>query len=162
MFAFLGGTFGNIERYERRVLETIRSKMGVKDIFLIDVFIKSEKYDAEKDPRKDMNLFGEGQRKFLSYAISQRTGEQIATVVDSFEERILFEESHSEVPGSYCFNIKDRMTNSVVTPIRRFDLRAMEKWLTNSLGFSTIGSEEVFISGAEIGRGFILLKASNN
>ena len=135
--------------------------MKQDDIFLLDIFTKSNNYAPNNDPRKCMDLFGAGQRRFLSFAVAQKTGEPVEKILENFDQRIDFKDSHSEVPGSYCFNILDSFSNSVITPIRRFDLSKMRDWLMNSLGFTTIAYKEYFIEKSDVGRGYLLLSSPN-
>jgi hypothetical protein len=110
----------------------------------------SEKWQFSSDRRARYDEYDQNFRSFIAQGIARRTGQSISEIVSHFEERILFEEGSSDVPGTGSVNITYRSNRRLIQVHRRYDANSLTKWI-RKLGFIVEFERLHLLSGDAIG-----------
>ena len=160
LYSLIGGTLGNLDKYERCWFETVRSMMKESDLLLLDVTILGDRWSLRTDRRYNHSYFGPELRRFICAAISHRTAEPVEEIARDFDKRICFEGGLSDVPGTKTIRIFDSKTQTLVTHVRRYQLEDLKEWLESTVGLEVLSHKSMIYEDAVIGHAVILLKKS--
>jgi hypothetical protein len=158
LFSMLGFTFGNLDGYELRFLEGLKSIMGKGDHLLLDYLLLSDTWDSTEYKEKAYTEYTSPFRRLLCQAVALRTGDSVEQVLGEFEERIAFLEGQSDVPEAYGTCIVDSKTNCLITHMRRYRTPTFHSWLGRILGFEVVDSDEIPGEQTYGGAGLVLLR----
>ncbi len=159
LFALLGNTLGNLDKYERSFIDTLATTiMGKGDYLLLDVSLAGAEWSADLDRRCKHDTYGPGHRRFIATGVARRSGASIESVVLNFGERIRFEVGGiSDIPKTRSINFVDTVSGRRVSTIRRYDWPSLVSWLESRKQFQIIFKSSIFPDDI-IGDGVILLK----
>jgi predicted nucleotide-binding protein len=161
LVALLGNTFGNLDLYERSLLDGLKLNVLRKgDYLLMDVTIVGPDWKAEQDPRTNTKNYSRTMKQFIANGIARRTQVAPGRIVEEFGERIGWDIGHSDVPKAVALNITDKESRHSVLSIRRYNWEHFLKWFAKQDGFDTVAQDHFFYKDKRnsIGIGAILLQ----
>jgi hypothetical protein len=150
LLALLGNTIGNIDAGEGVLLRGLRNIMASEDHLLLDAVIRGPNWEFSSDRRARYEEYDEHFRNFIAQGIARRTGESVSEIVRNFEERIVFVEGGSDVPGTGTVNITYRSNKRLVQVHRRYNPDILTKWI-EGLGFVVEFKRSRLLQGDAIG-----------
>lgn len=159
LFAILGNTFGNLDMRERNFLQSMQALMDADDRLLMDVCVKGPKWAPDANRRSRPAQYSPGERRWLATGLARQCGESIEKLVEEFEDRIVFSDGLSDVPGTYRKNIQDRQTKRICYTFRRYDWEQLKDWLKETMGFVIVKEEYVDHDGVSAD-GVLLLRCA--
>jgi Predicted nucleotide-binding protein containing TIR-like domain/Histidine-specific methyltransferase, SAM-dependent len=158
LFALMGNTLGNLDKYEKSFLTTLASTvMRPGDYLLLDVSLTGPQWSRDVDRRCKHSSYGPGYRRFIATAVSRRSGDSIESVIQKFDSRINFANGASDVPKTKAINIIDGSTGRNVLTIRRYDWSSFVGWLEENVDLKIEFKEPLF-DDETLGDGVVLLR----
>lgn len=134
-YSMFGGTFGNLDKYERSFVLELRDRMTDEDRFAFDVST-AQNADAGIQLRSDVTRFADAKRRFFSNGLARRTRESSDTILASFETRIACHiDNGSDVPGTTSVTTFDTQAGHRLGTVRYYRPENLSMWL-ESLGFT--------------------------
>jgi hypothetical protein len=158
LFALLGNTLGNLDKYEESFISTLRNDMQRSDFLLLDASLAGPKWDINMDRRGKHLSYGPGYRRFIATGVSRRSGESVESIVANFEDRIGFVKDGSDVENTETIEIVDSRSLRLIQTIRRYDFDSLVQWLDKKMGFDVVYKNTIFIDEV-LGDGVILAKS---
>jgi hypothetical protein len=158
LFSLLGNTLGNLDRHERRFLDTVGSTiMASGDYLLLDVSVAGPQWSRDVDRRCQHSSYGRGHRRFIATGVARRTGESVESIALKFEERIKFEHrGRSDIPNTRSIDFVDAKSGRTISTIRRYDWDSLLKWFESRGQFQIVFKDH--LADEIIGDGVVLLK----
>lgn len=163
LFSLLGNTLGNLDRFERAFVGTLRTMMRHSDMLLIDISLAGSEWSIGQDRRGVVDSYVGPNRTFIASAIARKTGESFEAI--DFAKRIRVSEaiSDSDVPNSKTIKLIDKGVDGAsgagqVLSIRRYDWESVKMWFQQQ-GFDSIYDEKIWADGVS-GDGVLLLRRS--
>ncbi len=157
LFALMGSTLSNLDKYEESFLNTLASTvMRRGDYLLLDISLAGPQWSRDVDRRCKHSSYGPGYRRFIATAVSRRSGDSIESVIQQFESRIKFGDGVSDIPKTQVINIGDGSTGRLVFTIRRYDWLAFIGWLEENVELKIVFKESLF-DDDKLGDGVVLL-----
>lgn len=159
LFALMGSTLSNLDKYENSFVNTLTSMvMRRGDYLLLDVSLAGPQWSRDLDRRSKHSSYGPGYRRFIATAVSRRSGNSIESVVEQFDSRIEFKDGvSSDIPNTRVIDIIDRSTGRLVFAIRRYDWSSLINWLAENVDLK-IEFKEPLYADDNLGDGVVLLR----
>lgn len=150
----LGGTLGNLDRFEATFLRQLQSWLGKGDFVILEVTAADEGISPQ-----DMGLPDSSEaRRFLANGISWQSGIPIEDILVGFNERLERREGRSDVPGTVSIDFIDRHTGVKVQNMRCYDWKSFLKWIKEGFGFEVVKERKGRWTGMKFGPGMVLLR----
>jgi len=158
LYALLGSTLSNLDRYERSFLYSLAATvMRPGDYLLLDVSLAGPRWSREMDRRRQHASYGPGYRRFIATGVGRRSGNSIESIIERFDTRIGFGDGGGDIPNTRGINILDVSTGRLVLMIRRYDWPSFLSWLEERTQLQIVFKEPLF-AGDILGDGVVLLK----
>jgi len=157
LFALLGNTMGDLDRYEESLLRTLRDFIDRSDYLLLDVSLVGPRWSRDSDRRFNHTSYGPGYRQFIASGVTRRTGESAESIMAKFEERIRFDEGYSDVANARTVNLVDTRSNRLVCTLRRYQWDSLLEWLERKMHFKILFKASTFMEDGILGDGVVLL-----
>lgn len=148
LFALLGGTVGNLDEGEAKLLSAFRQRMREGDAFLLDVPLAGPAWSAEDDPRLGPKGYTAAFRRFLGLA---------GVSDDGFVERVALEHRPDEPTGAELITVSQRATGRPLLNFRRYRWERILSWFSRQ-GFEVAFARSSLQSDSDrFGMGVVLL-----
>jgi hypothetical protein len=158
LFALLGNTLGNLDKYESSFLQTLAGTvMRSGDYLLLDVSLAGSRWSRDQDRRCQYKSYGPCNRRFIATGVSRRSDESIESIVRRFETRIKFKEGGSDILKTQSINVYDANIKRVILTIRRYDWPSFLGWLETSVPLQIV-FKEALLHDDILGDGVVLLR----
>jgi hypothetical protein len=155
VFALLGNTFGNLERFESAFVTNLWRAMEKADYLLMDVSLRGPKWSLESDRRAQHESYGPMFRRFIANGIARRTRESTEDIAANFETRIKFAKGGSDVPATETIQVIDSKGGRLIYAVRRYHWDSLIQWLEKR-GFNIVFKQNVVYTDEILGDGVIL------
>lgn len=178
LYLMLGGTFANLEGKEDRFFNNIKCWMSDNDYFLLDVFIKNEKYDDVLDERTDIKSLPQVYKDFIINAVQTKFGnmndKEVNKVLSKIEDYVICDPIKKEdIPDNTDIKEKNIPTHiakdkglptilrykykgEVLFIAKRYDFDTLKEYLSEH--FYVVDEMKNFKNQKIVGRGVLLMR----